>query len=118
FLPIMRQNVVILLLLALISTAFAYKCAIISNNDGKKSEKLCVHDADRQCFCVANVQTYKIKGVNGGDIKLFWSRDCTGNFKKLDSNSETVKAHWVNSISLGKSGIPSYYDGTCPNWYS
>ncbi|KAF9086431.1 hypothetical protein BGX29_008518 [Mortierella sp. GBA35] len=106
------------LLLALSSSALAYKCAIIKNNSGSKDFRFCVNDADRQCFCVKNTQTGSIKGDNGDDIKLFSSTDCTGNFQKLGPNSLASNAQWVNSFSIGASGIPSYADGYCPDWYT
>ncbi|KAF9111965.1 hypothetical protein BGX27_004186 [Mortierella sp. AM989] len=108
----------LLLLLALSSSALAYKCLIIKNNTGTKSFRFCVNDADRQCFCVKNTQTGSIQGDNGGDIKLFSTTDCTGNFQKLGSNSKVSNTQWVNSFSLGASNIPSYSDGFCPNWYN
>ncbi|KAG0037174.1 hypothetical protein BGZ82_003019 [Podila clonocystis] len=108
----------ILLLLALSSSVLAYKCVVIKNNTGSQSSRLCVHDEDRQCFCVKNVQTGTIKGDNGGDIKLFSSTDCTGSYKALGTNSLASNAQWVNSVSVGASGKSSWYDGTCPNWYA
>ncbi|KAF8924758.1 hypothetical protein CPC16_007337 [Podila verticillata] len=108
----------LVLLLTLSSSAFAYKCLIIKNNSGSQSFRFCVNDADRQCFCVKNTQTGSIKGDNGGDIKLFSTTDCTGNFQTLGTNSGISNTQWVNSISLGASGKPSYSDGFCPNWYT
>ncbi|KAG0031334.1 hypothetical protein BGZ82_007037 [Podila clonocystis] len=78
----------------------------------------------RTCFCTKNVQTGWIKGNNGGNIRLFSSTDCTGNYATLGSNSRVNNAQWVNSVSWGKSGIPSNGPPrdpkgriTCPKWY-
>ncbi|KAF9974631.1 hypothetical protein BGZ73_001894 [Actinomortierella ambigua] len=114
----MYKQISFLVLLALSSTAFAVKCVQVTNNSGKLTEKLCVVDQDRQCFCLKNTQTNIIKGINGGDIKLFWSSNCKGDYNILGSNSQISGAQWVNSVSLGASGKPSYYDGFCPNWYN
>ncbi|KAF9919195.1 hypothetical protein FBU30_011130 [Linnemannia zychae] len=107
----------LLLLLALGSQALAYKCLIIKNNTGSQSYRFCVNDADRQCFCVKNTQTGSIQGDNGGDIKLFSTTDCKGNYQAIGPNQKVTNTQWVNSFSLGASGS-SYADGFCPNWYT
>ncbi|KAF9164813.1 hypothetical protein DFQ26_000993 [Actinomortierella ambigua] len=113
----MYKHITLLFLLGLCSTAFAVKCVTVTNNAGNQSKKLCVVDQDRQCFCLSKTQTNTIKGVNGGDIKLFWSNDCKGNYKAIGPNEQISGAQWVNSVSFGASGS-SYYDGFCPNWYT
>ncbi|KAG0013087.1 hypothetical protein BGZ82_002303 [Podila clonocystis] len=90
----------------------------IYNNDKSKSQVFGAVDT-RFCACVKNTQTGFIKGVNGGDIKLFSTSDCTGNYQTLGSNSEAKNTQWVNSFSYGKSGIASRGpDGYCPDYYS
>ncbi|KAK3814563.1 MAG: hypothetical protein JOS17DRAFT_760787 [Linnemannia elongata] len=70
----------------------------------------------RPCICLASTQTGTIGGINGGDIKVFASTDCTGNYQQLKPNQGISNAQWVNSVSFGPSGS-SLSPGTCPDWY-
>ncbi|KAF9096609.1 hypothetical protein BGX29_008517 [Mortierella sp. GBA35] len=110
----------LVLLLALSSSAFASYYADIRNNDGSKAFRFTVvAPSSRACWCVRNTQTGSIKGVNGGNIKLFSSSDCTGNYQTIESNGIAKNTQWVNSFSMGASGVPSDGpDGHCPNWYT
>jgi len=89
----------------------------IANNGGSKKLTLTTPAGTRPCICLASTQTATIKGVNGGDIKVFSTVDCTGNFQTIGSNSAISNAQWVNSISFGASGS-STGPGSCPNWYN
>ncbi|KAF9198972.1 hypothetical protein BGZ49_000078 [Haplosporangium sp. Z 27] len=95
---------------------------IVLKNDAGNSFTLVANPGTRTCFCVVNTQTASIQGQNGGDIKLFSSQDCTGNFQSLGSNGATNNAQWVNSVSWGESGIPStvgYLNNQrCPNLFA
>ncbi|KAG0014968.1 hypothetical protein BGZ82_001582 [Podila clonocystis] len=106
-----------LLLLAVYAASVSAYQVVVKNNAGWAST-FPVAAGDRWCFCVKNTQTNSIKGINGGDIKLFSKADCTGNYSQLGSNSQANNAQWVNSFSMGASGIPSGGpNGVCPNWF-
>lgn len=120
----MHKSLVLLATLASAVLAADYKLELHHATVSSKWVSLYTQAGTRICFCTKNVQTGWIKGNNGGDIKLFSNNDCTGNFATLDSNSRVDNAQWVNSVSFGKSGIPS--DGPsrdpsgkvyCPDWY-
>ena len=115
----MHKAIIVLLALAFYSgVALAVTNHVyIYNNNKSKSQVFGAIDT-RFCACVKNTQTGFIKGVNGGDIKLFSSNDCTGNFQTLESNGEAKNAQWVNSFSYGKSGIPSSGPFGCPDYYT
>ncbi|KAF9090359.1 hypothetical protein BGX27_002283 [Mortierella sp. AM989] len=99
--------------IALADTRFFYKVNYW-NTAGTKVDNLMADYGTRVCICLKNIQTGSIQGNAGGDIKLFQSTDCTGNFQKLGSNSKLTNTQWVNSISFGKSGIPSVGPNGCP----
>ncbi|KAG0362238.1 hypothetical protein BG005_006377, partial [Podila minutissima] len=61
----------------------------------------------RHCICLEHSQTAKIKNTNGGLMRLFSTNDCKGNFAGLDKGKTVSNAQWVNSASVGISGIPS-----------
>ncbi|KAF8952610.1 hypothetical protein CPC16_006908 [Podila verticillata] len=114
---------VLFLLLALcasVALAASPFFADIRNNDGSKVFRFKVYgDNNRGCWCVKNTQTGSITGVNGGNIKLFSTSDCTGNYQTLGSNSKASNTQWVNSFSMGASGVSSSDpQGYCPNWYT
>ncbi|KAF9969736.1 hypothetical protein BGZ73_007761, partial [Actinomortierella ambigua] len=77
----------------------------ISNNDASKDFTF-EFDDDRICYCLKDTQTAKIDGRNGGDVKLFSSNNCKGDYTS-GSGKVTYGAQWVNSVSFGKSGIAS-----------
>ncbi|KAF8951391.1 hypothetical protein BGZ46_003997 [Entomortierella lignicola] len=116
------QKTLILLsaLCASVALAASPYYADIRNNDGSKKFRFTVYgDTNRACWCVKNTQTGSITGVNGGNIKLFSTSDCTGNYQTIGSNSEASNTQWVNSFSFGASGVSSSGpDGYCPNWYT
>ncbi|KAG0288897.1 hypothetical protein BGZ97_006640 [Linnemannia gamsii] len=95
---------------------------ILLKNNAGNSMVLVAGSDQRTCFCLVNTQTASIKGQNGGDIKLFSSDNCNGNYQSLGPNDTAYNAQWVNSASWGKSGIPStdgYLDGQrCPNVFA
>lgn len=61
----------------------------------------------RVCICLETSQTAKLTNTNGGDMKLFSTSDCTGNFVQLAKGKTQSNAQWVNSASVGQSGISS-----------
>lgn len=70
----------------------------------------------RRCYCLSKTQTNIIDGRFGGDVKLFSTSNCSGNYaqgKKITSN-----AQWVNSVSAGASGIPSVNFSKKCNWFA
>ncbi|KAG0294809.1 hypothetical protein BGZ98_001615, partial [Dissophora globulifera] len=90
----------------------------VQNNDNSKHTVLAVPPGYRFCYCISKTQTAEIDGTIGGDVKLFSTSDCTGNYSN-GSGKVTKNAQWVNSISFGKSGIASTWDGgTSCNQYA
>ncbi|KAG0009308.1 hypothetical protein BGZ82_004104, partial [Podila clonocystis] len=69
------------------------------------TRSLIVPPGERICFCLSKTQTAIINGQLGGDVKLFSTSDCTGNY--ANGGKITNNAQWVNSVSFGKSGISS-----------
>ncbi|KAG0344454.1 hypothetical protein BG004_004475 [Podila humilis] len=69
----------------------------------------------RICLCVDDrVRPAKIKNSNGGQVRLFSTTNCTGNFASLPAG-QSVNAAWVKSISIGEGGIPAYPPAECQN---
>ncbi|KAG0334755.1 hypothetical protein BG004_000278 [Podila humilis] len=68
---------------------------------------------ERVCICLKHTQTSKIKNTKGGVMRLFGSDDCTGNFVGLALGATRTGAHWVNSASVGRDGIPSAGPFSC-----
>ncbi|KAF9998097.1 hypothetical protein BGZ79_008228, partial [Entomortierella chlamydospora] len=117
----MQKTLVLLsaLFCAGIAQAGAPYFVLIKNDAGTQSTQFYEEYGARICQCVKNTQTGSITGQNGGDIKLFSSTDCTGNYETLGSNSVAKDTQWVNSLSFGASNIASSVDaGYCPNWYT
>ncbi|KAG0244819.1 hypothetical protein BGW41_006377 [Actinomortierella wolfii] len=97
----------ILLLLALFTVSalaqtWTFTC---TNNRGKSVTAKAA--GKRICICLKTSQTFKLTNNNAGDMKLFWSDDCTGDYVPLAKGKSHSPAHWVNSASVGQSGIPS-----------
>ncbi|KAF9321666.1 hypothetical protein BG003_000549 [Podila horticola] len=111
----MHKSLIFLVVLCVPMAASAY-CIEFANNSGSKKWKGCYDE--RICYCVANVQTGTIRGIDGGNIKLFSNSDCTGNYDILGSNGQVSNTQWVNSISFGRSGISSVGPWGCPDWYA
>ncbi|KAF9934523.1 hypothetical protein FBU30_001664 [Linnemannia zychae] len=113
----MHKSIFLLSALAFAEAVFAYSVAI-GNNDNSLGAILVAEEGQRTCFCVSASQTAYIDGRNGGDVKLFSKSDCTGNYSN-GSRGYTYNAQWVNSISVGPSGIPSTWgsEGQRCNWY-
>ncbi|KAG0012819.1 hypothetical protein BGZ81_001358, partial [Podila clonocystis] len=65
---------------------------------------------ERVCYRLSQTLTPTINGDIAGDVKLFSTSDCTGNYAN-GSGKTTNNAQWVNSVSFGKSGIPSNWSG-------
>ncbi|KAG0265848.1 hypothetical protein BGZ95_003200 [Linnemannia exigua] len=111
----MHKSILLLATLACSSVAFASHVISVKNNDGSKSQAFEIPDNTRYCLCVSGTQTAQIDGRNGGQVRLFGKSDCTGNF--VDGAKVTGSAQWVNSISFGRSGIPSQDWGVTCKWY-
>ncbi|KAG0334756.1 hypothetical protein BG004_000279 [Podila humilis] len=72
---------------------------------------------ERHCVCLEHTQTSKIKNTNGGVMRLFGSNDCKGDFIGLALGATRTGAQWVNSVSVGKDGIPSEGPFSCSNLF-
>ncbi|KAG0332894.1 hypothetical protein BG000_009646 [Podila horticola] len=99
------------------SVAYAEYAVQICNNGCKKVHTFKTPNNIRPCICLASTQTATIGDINGGDIKVFQSADCTGNFQKIPRNEAINNAQWVNSMSFGPSGS-SRDPGPCGDWYN
>ncbi|KAK3830132.1 MAG: hypothetical protein JOS17DRAFT_197830 [Linnemannia elongata] len=99
----------------LTSSAFANYYVAIWNNALKNTELMVTRDR-RRCVCLKNTQTYRIMNFSQSDVKLFRSTDCTGNYDTVEG--DIYDAQWVNSMSWGKSGIPSEDPDSCPNYFA
>ncbi|KAG0309747.1 hypothetical protein BGZ97_012984 [Linnemannia gamsii] len=91
--------------------------ADLINNSGK-TYQLQVDTDNRSCICLKNTQTAKILNRDAADMKLFSTSDCTGNFSQLGKGKTQINAQWVNSVSMGKSGVPSIGPYGCPNYFN
>ncbi|KAK3848459.1 MAG: hypothetical protein J3R72DRAFT_429074 [Linnemannia gamsii] len=111
----MHKSILLLVSLACASVALASKVISVKNNDGSKSQAFKIQDDQRYCLCISGTQTAQIDGRSGGQVRLFSKSDCTGNF--ADGGGVTKNAQWVNSVSFGKSGIPSQDWGVTCKWY-
>ncbi|KAG0023148.1 hypothetical protein BGZ81_008246 [Podila clonocystis] len=107
-----------LLLLAVYAASVSAYEVVVKNNAGW-TQTFPAHADERWCYCMKNTQTNSIKNTNGGDVKLFSTTDCTGNYSQLKPSSQMNNAQWVNSFSMGASGIPSEIanHGSCLNWF-
>ncbi|KAF9934525.1 hypothetical protein FBU30_001666 [Linnemannia zychae] len=114
----MHKSLLLFSALAFAEAAFAAFAVTVYNNDGSYGAILDAQDGQRICYCVSATQTAKIIGTSGGDVKLFSKSDCSGNYAN-GSGITTYNAQWVNSISVGESGIPSTWGihGQRCNWY-
>jgi hypothetical protein len=113
----MLKSALMLALCATMPFVQAYYEINVWNNAGKRIS-LYEDPGYRTCICLKNTQSAKILNKDGGDVKLFSTTDCTGNFSQLGLGKTQNNAQWVNSLSLGKSGIPSSGPLTCPNYFS
>ncbi|CAO3607024.1 unnamed protein product [Cunninghamella echinulata] len=64
----------------------------------------------RVCACMSGTRTEKINYDESGILKLFSTKDCTGNYQQVYKGQSVKNAMWVNSISFGPSGT-SVMDG-------
>ncbi|KAF9921395.1 hypothetical protein FBU30_008615 [Linnemannia zychae] len=87
------------------------------NNAGRSEIIALFDDNARVCICIKNTQTAKIYNRDGGNVKLFSTSDCTGNYVTLGIVDYQYNAQWVNSFSMGKAGIPSTGPKSCPNYF-
>ncbi|KAF9301501.1 hypothetical protein BGZ74_006638 [Mortierella antarctica] len=114
----MHKTLILLSALCTSALAAAPYHVDIRNNSGSKKFRFTMYTEERSCWCVKNVQTGSITGVNGGKIKLFSTTDCSGNYQTLEGNSKVSNTQWVNSFSYGVANVPSQErPGYCPDWY-
>ncbi|KAF9921396.1 hypothetical protein FBU30_008616 [Linnemannia zychae] len=107
---------VLVLALSAVALVQAYEINVFNNAGTRIS--LFEDPGFRTCICLRNTQSNKIYNKDGGDVKLFSTDDCTGNYSQLGAGKTQINAQWVNSLSLGKSGIPSSSPATCPNYFN
>ncbi|KAF9154351.1 hypothetical protein BG015_001194 [Linnemannia schmuckeri] len=115
----MVKSLVLFALCAAVAVAnpVVYTRADVFNNSGKKYT-LSVDKDNRSCICLKNTQTAKIFNRDAADMKLFSTSDCTGNYSQLERGATRNNAQWVNSVSMGKSGVPSIGPYECPNYFN
>ncbi|KAK5797251.1 hypothetical protein F5H01DRAFT_358962 [Linnemannia elongata] len=113
----LKTLVVLLTLCAMMSFAQAFYKVEFWNYKGT-SAILAHFDGKRECFCVKNTQTARIYNRDGGDVKLFSTSDCTGNFVRLDITETQKNTEWVNSFSMGKANIASIGPKSCPDYFA
>ncbi|KAK3823886.1 MAG: hypothetical protein JOS17DRAFT_752498 [Linnemannia elongata] len=111
----MLKSVLMLALCATIAFAQAYEVHIW-NNAGKRVS-LTDNAGRRSCICLNNTETAKIYNKVGGDVRLFSSSECIGNYALLAVGKTQTNAHSVNSLSIGKSVFPPSGPLTCPNYF-
>ncbi|KAF9154350.1 hypothetical protein BG015_001193 [Linnemannia schmuckeri] len=111
----MLKSVLMLALCATVPFAQAYEIHIW-NNAGKKISLPQV-PSHQSCICLKNTETAKIYNKEGGNVKLFFTDDCTGNYSVLFLGKTQNNAQQINSLSIGGSGIPSSGPLTCPNYF-
>ncbi|KAG0046280.1 hypothetical protein BGZ83_008538 [Gryganskiella cystojenkinii] len=118
----MHKSILALLssaVLASVSYAAATYTILVQNNGLVKGQYLFEYGVNtRICWCLKNTQTAAITGINGGNIKVFSTSDCTGNFATISPNGVLNNAQWVNSVSFGASGVSSTGPDSCPNYYT
>ncbi|KAF9318244.1 hypothetical protein BG000_000196 [Podila horticola] len=107
----------LLMLAVCASGALAESCAWVVNSNIDQRSLCQYNDNARTCFCVTNTQTISIFASGIGNVKLFSTADCTGNYATLGNGKTQENAQWVNSISVGKAGISSSGPNGCPNYY-
>ncbi|KAF9560862.1 hypothetical protein EC968_005979 [Mortierella alpina] len=106
---------VLALLVATAATAAAEYHVKYWNKAGVQ-RGLWVSKGYRLCFCLRTTQTSKIKNEDCGDVKLFSTSDCEGNFVQLGRGKTQSNTEWVNSVSFGDSGKASkMYKPNCPS---
>ncbi|KAG0231009.1 hypothetical protein BGW41_002343 [Actinomortierella wolfii] len=107
-----------IVLLALCAQLVFGAYTITVTNKAKKQVDLVIQSGKRVCVCLTNTQTKSLKGKSAGSVKLFRSNNCRGDYDVMGSNGFVDNAFWVNSLSYGKSGIPSEDPRWCPNYFN
>ncbi|KAF9923951.1 cytochrome c1 [Linnemannia zychae] len=95
----MYKSALLLSVLCLSKVVFGYSIDL-QNNDGSLKTGFSLNNDQRGCACLSKTQTAQIMGQDGGDVKLFSTSDCTGNYAN-GSGKTTYNAQWVNSVSFG-----------------
>ncbi|KFH69033.1 hypothetical protein MVEG_05835 [Podila verticillata NRRL 6337] len=99
------------------SSALAWSCAWVNNNKVEQRSLCEYNDNARTCFCVKNTQTLSVFVSGNGNVKLFSTTDCTGNYATVGNGKTQDNTQWVNSISVGKAGISSSGPNGCPDYF-
>ncbi|KAF9969737.1 hypothetical protein BGZ73_007762 [Actinomortierella ambigua] len=94
--------------------AWDFYTVYVENKEKTKYASFYSERYERLCYCVRDTSTYRIDGDRGGDVKLFSTTDCTGNYAA--GTKENINAQWVKSISFGKSGISSKKESSKCDW--
>ncbi|KAF9921620.1 hypothetical protein FBU30_008304, partial [Linnemannia zychae] len=106
----MHKIALVLSALSIIQVAFAQTYSIkVFSSSGPQS---IVFNDDRFCYCLSETDVGMIDGTNGGNVLLFGSNDCTGNYVKMPSPVIT-NAQWVKSVKFGRSSYPLLPSKTC-----
>ncbi|KAF9273044.1 hypothetical protein BGZ68_001876 [Mortierella alpina] len=115
--PTMLKAIVLLSFCVIVALAQnTYYLSIYSNTGARKG--FYIYEGYRKCACLKNTQTNKIENEDGGDVKLFSTSDCTGNYVQMKNGATQSNAQWVNSMSYGSSGMSSDGPYRCPNYYA
>ncbi|KAF9105259.1 hypothetical protein BGX27_009709 [Mortierella sp. AM989] len=114
----MHKTIVLLLALCATGALAQGQYHVDVTNSASRTITFYEYAGYRACYCLKNTQTAKIYNRDGGDVKLFSTNDCTGSYSNLGTGKTQSNAEWVNSMSLGKSGIPSRDPSSCPNYFA
>ncbi|KAF9974335.1 hypothetical protein BGZ73_002254 [Actinomortierella ambigua] len=114
----MQKTILVTLALVAQAAQVAFGYSVFVTNKGGSTVELYIPNGRRICGCLKNTQSKTLRGVGAGQVKLFWSSDCTGNYNTMGSGGTLNSAYWVNSISFGKSGISSEGPYECPNYHA
>ena len=84
------QKIIIALLSSAVLAGVAlagapYKLAVY-NKAGNGEVLIENYDTTRWCWCLSGTQTHSITAINGGLVRLFSSKDCTGNYETIGPN--------------------------------
>ncbi|KAG0317132.1 hypothetical protein BG000_004638, partial [Podila horticola] len=95
----MPKAIILLLALCASTLAAGLYNVEVRNNAGTEKYKFTIYSKQRACWCLKNTQAGSITGVQGGNIKMFSTTDCSGNYRTLGNSSKASSTQWVNSLS-------------------
>ncbi|KAI8073854.1 hypothetical protein BC940DRAFT_363812 [Gongronella butleri] len=110
-----------LVYLACASSVYGYMYSGVEVCTGNTPQDQCSsrmpYTEARLCVCVKGTRTYSIRNNDSGNVKIFSTTDCTGNYGTIAEGSEVINAQWVNSVSYGASGSSTFVKNSCSaNW--